>query len=189
MACYISAGHHKKDPGAIANGLREADLTVKVRERVVHHIMGLNAGEIVGQNKPWRIIKDDDNETLAEYLKRIKPGDGSVVVEFHFDAAANPDASGTSTFYADDADLISRRFAANMANATSKILGIRNRGAMSETQSHRGRLGLVHEAGINCLVEVCFITNPYDLKAFHENFDKLCMEYAKIITHYDDEIK
>src|SRR5688572_10702284 len=128
MAIYISAGHHKKDPGAVANGLKEADLTVKVRDRVIQHLMGFNGAEIVEGDK-WRIIKDDDNETLAEYLKRIQPGDGSVVVEFHFDAAANPDASGTSAFYADGGDiqhLRSRQFATDMAKDTSNILGIRN---------------------------------------------------------------
>lgn len=189
MAIYISAGHHKKDPGAIGNGLREADLTMKVRDRVIEILMGINGGEIAVDNKPWRIIKDDDNETLAEYLQRIKPGSGSVVVEFHFDAAANPDATGTSTFYADDASLDSRNFAKDMAEAGARIMGIRNRGAQNEKDSHRGRLGLVHEPGINCLVEVCFITNPYDIQKFNENFDKLCKEYANIIIHYDDMIK
>lgn len=176
MSCFISAGHHKKDPGAIANGLREADLTVRVRDAVVKLV----------REKGYTVITDDDAETLAEYLHRIKPGEGSVVVEFHFDAAANPDATGTSTFYADEAGLDSRRFAADMAIAASNTLKIRNRGAHSETESHRGRLGLVHEPGINCLVEVCFITNPYDIQKFNENFTKLCEEYAKVIMHYDD---
>lgn len=185
MACYISAGHHKKDPGAVANGLKEADLTVRVRDRVIEHI---KMAEIL-ECKEWRTIKDDDNETLAEYLKRIQPGDSSVVCEFHFDAAANPDASGTSAFYADQPNWQSVPFAKAMVEVTAKILGIKNRGAHSETESHRGRLGLVHETGINCLVEVCFITNLEDIRKFNERFDELCMEYAKIIRYYDDMIK
>lgn len=189
MAIYISAGHHKKDPGAIANGLREADLTVKVRNRVVQIIQGYNGAEIVADNKPWRVIVDDDKETLAEYLERIKPGNASVVVEFHFDAAANPDATGTSTFYADDANLDSRKFAVDMAQAGSSIMGIRNRGAQNEKDSHRGRLALVHEPGINCLVEVCFITNQYDIQRFNDHFEELCREYAKIIMKYEDMVK
>jgi N-acetylmuramoyl-L-alanine amidase len=185
MACYISAGHHKKDPGAQANGLKEADLTVRVRDRVIEIIQKIN-------ETPYRVIKDNDDETLAEYLKRIKPGEGSVVVEFHFDAAANPDATGTSAYFADGGDvqhLRSKQFAADLTTATARILGIRDRGAHSETESHRGRLGLVHEVGINCLVEVCFITNSYDIQKFNEHFEELCQEYAKIIIHYDDIIK
>lgn len=189
MACYISAGHHKKDPGAVANGYKEADLTVKVRDRVIAIIGGYNAAEIATENKPWRIIKDDDSETLAQYLERIKPGGASVVVEFHFDAAANPDATGTSTFFADDASLDSINFAKEMAAAGAKVMGIRNRGALNEKDSHRGRLGLVHEPGINCLVEVCFITNQYDLQKFHEKFEELCQEYARIIMKFDDMVK
>lgn len=179
MASYISAGHHRKDPGAMAFGLKEADLTVRVRDEVVKLV----------REKGYKVFTDDDTETLAEYLKRIQPGSGSVVVEFHFDAAANPDATGTSTFYADDASLESRRFAADMALAGALSMEIRNRGAQNEKDSHRGRLGLVHEPGINCLVEVCFITNAYDIQKFNENFTKLCEEYAKVIMAYDDMIK
>jgi N-acetylmuramoyl-L-alanine amidase len=182
MACYISAGHHKKDPGAVANGLKEADLTVRVRDRVLSYIRA----------KEYKVVTDDDDETLAEYLKRIKPGEASVVVEFHFDAATNPDATGTSAFYADGGSinhLNSVRFAEDLTAGGAGVMGIRNRGAHSEKESHRGKLALVHEEGINCLVEVCFITNPYDIQKFNENFDELCMEYANIIMRYDDMIK
>lgn len=177
---FISAGHHKKDPGAVANGLKEADLTIRVRDRVV---------EFIEHIMPGQVITDKDDETLAQYLQRIKPGNGSVVVEFHFDAASNSDASGTSAFYADDASENSKSFARAMADVGATIMGIKNRGAHSETESHRGRLGLVHEAGINCLVEVAFITNPKDIEKFEQNFDTLCHAYANIIMVNDSIIK
>jgi N-acetylmuramoyl-L-alanine amidase len=177
---FISAGHHKKDPGAIANGVKEADLTIRVRDEVV---------KIIEATMPGQVITDRDDETLAQYLERIKPGDGSVVVEFHFDAASNVTASGTSAFYADDASENSKRFARAMADIGATIMGIKNRGAHSEKESHRGRLALVHEKGINCLVEVAFITNANDLAKFNQNFSTLCNAYASTIMANDSIIK
>jgi N-acetylmuramoyl-L-alanine amidase len=178
MACYVSAGHHLKDPGAVANGLQENTLTIKVRDRVV---------EIL-KSKGITVFVDKDTETLAEYLGRIKPGDASVVIEFHFDAAS-PTATGTSSFYADGANQLSKDFARDIALTGSKTLNIANRGAHSESDSHRGRLGLVHKPGACCLVEVGFITNTEDNRKFNENFEQLCQNYATVIAVYDDKIK
>ena len=132
-----------------------------------------------------RVIIDDDKETLAQYLNRIKPGDGSVVIEFHFDAA-NPTATGTSAFYADGANQNSISFAHDLAKDGEEILEIKNRGAHSESDSHRGRLGLVHtKAGISALVEICFISNPSDIEKFEANFEDLCKRYAETIFYYE----
>lgn len=179
MASFVSAGHHLKDPGAVALGLQENNLTIKVRDKVVEHLKA----------KGYKVFTDKDTETLAEYLKRIEPGEGSVVVEFHFDAGPLQLATGTSAFFADNASQRSKDFAVDMASVGSKIMQIPNRGAYSETQSHRGRLGLVHEPGINCLVEVAFITNTKDIYSFDQNFEELCRAYAEVIMKYDDLVK
>lgn len=179
MSAFISAGHHLKDPGAVANGLQENNLTMRVRDKVVELVRA----------KGYTVIVDKDTETLAEYLKRIQPGEGSVVVEFHFDAGVINQATGTSSFYADGASANTRAFALEMAATGAKILGIPNRGAHSETESHRGRLGLVHEAGINCLVEIAFITNTKDIHSFETHFNELCEAYANVIMKYDDLVK
>ena len=179
MASYVSAGHHLKDPGAVAHGLRESDLAIKVRDGVVAYLKEAN----------YKVFTDKDTETLAEYLQRIQPGEASVVVEFHFDAGPLNQASGSSAFFADNASVNSKAFADEMSRTTANILGIPHRGAHSETQSHRGRLGLVHEPGINCLIEVGFITNTRDIASFMNNFNVLCQSYANIIMKYDDLIK
>lgn len=179
MSAFISAGHHLKDPGAVANGLQENQLTIKVRDKVVELVRA----------KGYTVITDKDVETLAEYLHRIQPGTGSVVVEFHFDAGTLNVASGTSAFFMDQAGINSRAFADEMARVGANILGIPNRGSHSETESHRGRLGLVHEPGITCLVEVAFITNTKDIHSFDQHFDQLCEAYANVIMKYDDLVK
>lgn len=176
---FISAGHNphgiKVDNGASANGYTEADLAIDFRELVELELNRLKA----------KYITDSDSERLAQYLERIKTGNGSVVLEFHFDAATNPKATGTTSIIGVDADRLDMAFAREIANATSTILGIKNRWVISEEQSHRGRLGLMRENGIVSLLELCFITNKSDLEKYFKNKFVLAREIAKILVRYE----
>lgn len=87
---YLSAGHNKRlagaDPGAVYGNIKEADLTVELRDLIIEKLTGLNA----------KFITDSDDETLQAYIARIKPGSGSVLCELHFNSSVNL-ASGTET--------------------------------------------------------------------------------------------
>lgn len=182
MTAFISAGHNPKgikvDPGAVANGLHEADLTVEFRNLVVYELLKKNV----------TVITDNDNERLGEYLTRIKTGSGSVVLEFHFDAAESPKATGTTSLFGKDADRLDKAFAKEIVDTTSIVLKIKNRGALSEADSHRGSLGLMREQGIVALLEICFISNPDDIKAYNENKKELAVKVADIVKRYEDLI-
>ena len=184
---FLSAGHlntrnlkHKTDPGAVGvNGRWEADEAVKIRDRVTAILV----------SKGYNVINDGPQETLREYLARIKPGPASVVLEYHFDAAAN--ATGTSTLVGDNSGKTSQNMAAELTKSTSDILGIKLRDGgdgdmiIFEKDSHRGRLGLMREKGIVALLELCFISNPDDLKAYDANKEVLAGKIADILIKYD----
>lgn len=178
MAIYISAGHHNHDSGAIGiNGRQENKETIKLRDRILQYI------------KPgYRVITDSDQETLSQYLRRIDPGDGSVVLELHFDSY-NGQASGTTALYMTGAPKESIIFAAELTQMVSSTLGITNRGAKSEADSARGRLGLVHEDGITALLEICFIDNASDMAKYDANIDQLASGVARLLMKYDDLVK
>ncbi|MHC0441625.1 N-acetylmuramoyl-L-alanine amidase [Flavobacterium sp. 3-210] len=180
MTAFISAGHNPKgikvDPGAVANGLREADLTVEFRNLVVDELL----------KRKVKVITDKDDERLGDYLKRIQTGSGSVVLEFHFDAAVSPTATGTTSLYGSDADRLDIAFAKELVETTSVVLGIKNRGALSEKDSHRGSLGLMREQGIVSLLEICFISNPNDIKAYNANKKDLAVKIAGIVERYEN---
>lgn len=178
MAIYLSAGHHNHDSGAIGvNGRQENKETIRLRDRILHNI------------KPgYRVITDKDPETLAQYLRRIGPGDGSVVLELHFDSY-NDIASGATALYMTGAPKNSVIFAAELSQFVATTLGIPNRGAKSETESARGRLGLVHKEGITALLEVCFIDNANDIASYDAHFDELSKGIAQILMKYDDLIR
>lgn len=176
---FVSAGHNpggvKPDPGAIGNGKREADLTVEFRNLVLEEL----------KKKCISFVSDNDTERLGQYLKRINTGNASVVLEFHFDAAASPNATGTTVLIGSDSDEYDKAFAKELVEAAASILMIKNRGVLSETESHRGRLGLMREKGIIALLEICFISNPSDLSAYEKYKTFLAAKIAAILIKYE----
>ncbi|QGH72868.1 MAG: cell wall hydrolase autolysin [Podoviridae sp. ctrTa16] len=176
MAAFISAGHHLKDPGAISGQYVERDEMIKFRDSVVAICRGFGL----------KVITDKDSETLPQYLERIQSGSGSVVVEFHLNASGTGNASGTLAVVGNDADKLDKLFAERLAEATSEVLGIKNRGVMSEADSHRGRLGLMRETGIVALLEVCFIDNKEDMDSFKKNSSVLALRIAEVIKKFDN---
>lgn len=177
MAIYLSAGHHLKDSGATGiNGRQENRETIKLRDAILNFI------------KPsYKVFTDNDNETLAEYLNRIKPGNGSVVLEIHFDAF-NQKASGTTGLYKDGANNLSIQFANELTEKVSTLLNIPDRGGKSESQSNRGKLGLTRKEGITVLLELCFIDNSVDMQSYDQHFMDLAKLIANLLMKYDDLI-
>lgn len=175
---FISAGHNPKglrpDPGASGNGYNEADLAVIQRDLTKLELDKLGVA----------YKSDSDEERLADYLRRIETGSGSVVLEYHFDAY-NGIASGATCLVGDDADRLDLAFAKELVDVTASILGIPNRGVKKEGESHRGRLGLMREQGTVALLELCFIDNKGDVDKWLSKKEILAKEFARILAHYE----
>jgi len=176
---FISAGHNPKgikiDNGAVGNGYYEANLTIEFRDLVIAEFKRKNVS----------YVSDKDDERLGQYLERIKTGNASVVLEFHFDASDKPTATGTTSLVGSDADRLDNAFAKELVDITASTLGIKNRGIINEAQSHRGRLGLMRENGIVSLLELCFISNADDLKKYNQNKLGLAKKIADLCIRYD----
>ena len=182
MAVFLSAGHNTKgkvDPGAVANGMTEAQKALEFKNLVISKCL----------KKGLKVITDKDDERLGDYLSRIKTGNGSVVLEYHFDASANKEATGTTALVGDDADRLDMAFGQELVNSTSNILKIKNRGVKKVGESARGRLGLMREQGIVCLLELAFISNERDMKNYELYKHELAEVHANIIAKYEDFIK
>ena len=178
---FLSAGHNSKsqtvrrDPGAINKfGVKEGDLTIEFRNLVSAELTRMGAKHIL----------DLDEENLQMYLNRIKTGTGSVVVEYHFDAGPEA-ASGCTSLVEEDADRLDKAMATEMANITSALLGIKNRGVKPESWTRHGRLALMREEGIITLFELGFITNQDDLKAYHLHKLNLAKLHANLLVKYE----
>lgn len=178
LKVFPSAGHNNNDPGAVANGQKEADLTKEARNLIASFS---NANDS---------IMDKDSETNAQYQKRIKPGSGSVVFDIHFNAGS-PTAGGTECFVNDkdfnNKNSMSYKMASEVCAATSRILGVNNRGVKSESSSQHKRLGILNlGAGCSVLWEICFITSVLDMQKYYLKKDILLKEIAFILKKYDE---
>lgn len=178
---FISAGHHRKDSGATFGGRKENLETIVLREKITHFL---------DKKYPqFKYIKDSDDETLAQYLGRIKTGSGSVVLEVHFDASSNSNSTGTTAIVRNAPTNESLSFATELSKITSQELKIRNRGVITESQSARGRLGLMRKEGIVSLLEVCFITNANDMNQYDIGQCRLAEKIADLLVKYEDKQK
>lgn len=170
---FLSAGHHLKDPGAIANGVQENKLAIELRDKICRQLK--DAGV--------EYETDRDDETLALYLARIKPTSSSLTCELHFNAAT-PTATGIEVIVAENASFDSRRLAEELCRTGSEILRIPNRGVKTEKQTHRGQLAIMRKPGKVALVEVCFITNKQDLMSYESNKHVLSAAWANILKQH-----
>lgn len=179
---FISAGHNNSDPGAVANGYKESEITIAIRN------------EIAKNAKATEIILDKDFETNRQYQGRIKPGNGSVLFDIHLDAAGNSKVSGVSCFvnkkdFANKKSL-SYQMAERFCKTYSEILGIPNRGVKSESASQHSRIGILNlGAGIAVLCEVDFITSPTAVQNILAKKECLGKTGADILQEFDDMIK
>lgn len=178
LKVFPSAGHHNSDPGAVALGHKEAYLTKDARNIIAKNS---NAEEL---------IMDKDSETNSQYQKRIKPGEGSVVFDIHFNAGS-PTATGTECFVNDkdfnNKNSLSYKMASEVCEFASGLLGIKNRGVKSEKASQHSRLGILNlGAGVSVLWEICFITSVLDMQNYLAKKEFLHKGIAAILKRYDD---
>lgn len=150
----ITAGHSNTDPGAVANGQKEADLAVELRNIVALKL----------QEKGYTVITDGigkDNKTLAEAIKLIPKGD--VALEIHFNAAAAPSASGVETIALPKSKQLAQRISKAIAGVTgSKLRG--DGGYIDQSKSARGKLGYVSAGGL--ITEIAFISNKAEMEVY-----------------------
>lgn len=174
---FPSAGHHDNDPGAVYNGIKEADKNKEFRDLISKNL---------GTHKH---IMDQDSETNAQHQKRIKPGNGSVLLDIHFNASSNTSATGTEMIIANNASAQSKQMATELAEGTACILGVKNRGVKTEAQTARGRIGILNlGAGIAVLAELCFISNADDMAKYNSKKQELAAFFAQTLIKYDNLI-
>lgn len=172
---FPSAGHHIKDPGAIANGFIEFEEMNRFRYKLVSFL----------NSKGHKFITDRNEETNTQYQGRIKPTNGDVVLDLHLNAAG-PSATGCEVFVSNKASAKSKAFAQELVDSCSKAMGIINRGVKNESQTARKTIGILNKKGTAALIEFCFITNKIDMKAFHDNEDCLVEIVGNLIIKYDE---
>ncbi len=147
----IDPGHGGSDPGAIAAGRQEKDVTLRLAQ--------LTGAALQQQGVQVVYTRTDDRFVPLE--ARVATADragASALVSIHLNAAENPAAGGAEVWYGDnpsDADL-----AVALLSALQPVLqgfGVATRGARPGPE-----LAVMHAAAPAVLVEVAYLTNPHE---------------------------
>jgi N-acetylmuramoyl-L-alanine amidase len=181
-AIFISAGHSNnpnRDRGASGNGFVEGELTVELRELICEEL------DLLG----LKYTLDDNDSVLRDTINFFKKltTPNCILLDIHFNAFHLPTATGTETLVPKDYSDFERKLAESLSEAVHSILKIPKRGRQgvkTELESHHGNLGWMRLVGENVLMEICFITNPNDMKAYQEKKQELAKEIACVLFDY-----
>ena len=170
MKIYINPGHSVDgvDHGACAFGLREADIALAIGRRVETYLRAVGYQVKLGQFDNLQPICDDANAWYADYF-----------VSIHCNAAANPNAHGTETFYASPAGEI-------LAKAIQRQI-VNTLGTFDRRVERRNHYVTVHTDMPAVLVETAFISNPDEAKLLAEREDDFARAIACGITDFFKE--
>lgn len=150
----ITAGHSDADPGAVANGRKEAEIAREMRNMVAAKL----------RERGCKVITDGKNhENMPLTVAITLAKQAHVAVEFHCNAATSAQANGVETISLPKDKALSQR----ISKAIADTLGARLRGEagwIDQSKSARGRLGFVNAGGL--IVELFFISNPAELAAW-----------------------
>lgn len=169
---FISAGHDDVDKGAYGNGYYESDIVLEFRDLLKSYIQGrmpefeVSTDGEKGVNLPL---------TIASY----KASKHDVAIEFHCNAFSNPRVSGVEVLGYHENKVLGDM----ICEATSRVLGIRNRGYKPENAGQHSRLAFVSDGG-GIIHELFFITNKDDIESYQKNKMNLVEVIGDLLIDY-----
>lgn len=174
---FLSAGHQSYrdiDPGAIANGVKEADLTTEFRNLLVAELKKLGIDPFVDEET------DDLRGTVGRVISHM--GNTDLAIDIHFNASNNSNAYGTEILTPLSASEYEKNTAKSLLITITSVLQTYARGIITEAQSHCGRLMFMRPNCENLLIEICFITNTSDLYKYQHNKETLAINLALTLS-------
>jgi N-acetylmuramoyl-L-alanine amidase len=146
----IDAGHGGRDPGAVCNGVHEADINLAITD----HLTPLIEADPRLDIKRTRTL--DISVTLADRIAVANDADAALYLSVQSNASADhPEAAGVETLVSDAISEGDRswQFAEILQDAVCNATGARDRGVRSQDlYLHRAKMPAA-------LVEVGFLTN------------------------------
>lgn len=170
----IIAGHSNSDPGAVYDGVKEADFCADMRNYVAYYL------------KHWgekNVITDGDGRINAPLYEAIKLAKGAdIAVEFHLNASVSKQAFGIEVL----ANPKHKSLAQKIATAIHSITGSQLRGDKGYKPQNAGahnRLGFVQAGGL--IVELEFLSNPQRFKILQDKRWLVAKAIAEVIHNYE----
>ena len=176
----VTSGHSntgKIDSGAVTTVggklIKEADMAMLLRNTILHYLQ---------QDKEIITRCDGYNQTNLPLREALKLIDGSdVAVEVHFNSSNNKTSNGVECIALPK----DKTLAQNLSKAVAKVTGSRLRGIdgfITQEDSLRGKLGYINAGGL--ILEVSFLSNATELKAFEEKYWLIGKAVAEVLIDY-----
>lgn len=172
----LDPGHAGRttDPGACGAMSVESDVAFAIFQEVANILIG-RWGATVGCTKAG--IDDDESDDLQLRVDRSDNFNADILVSIHLNAASNPAALGTETFYMSNrggilADCIQKQLVA--------CLGTVDRGLKDGSRLYMIR----HQEAVAVLTEVCFISNMDEELMINRDYKKAAEAIAQGIVDY-----
>lgn len=172
---FLSAGHGGNDVGAVANGYKEADLTIELRDLTLKYLKQLGA----------KVVIDDNKNALAQTITffKNKVAKDSILLDIHWNSF-NETSTGTEVLIPATPTKFETDLATDLSKVIANTLNIKNRGVKTELQSARKSLGWMRLTGENVLIETCFISNNNDMDSYQKNKEELAKRIAIVLFEY-----
>lgn len=167
---FIGVGHGGKDPGAVANGLKEKDLTLTIAKSC--------RDELKRHGVAVAISRDTDaSENLSQRIKEANAYNPDIAVDIHINAGGG---DGAEVFHAKK-DKSDDTLAKNILDAIVKI-GQNSRGLKTKTLADgRDYFGFIRQINAplgSVLVECAFIDTKKDIAIIDTTAEQKAMGVA-----------
>jgi len=163
----INAGHYDLDPGKVVKSnnisFSEEKEVLKIRDFIK---------ELAPKMKDFTFHFVPDNLSLTKSIqfanKITSKIDGGFAIDIHLNANNRSTVQGTEAYYGTSDT--SKKIATVMSRNVASALKLKNRGCKPDTETFVGSLGWIRQTKMwASLVEVCFMTNAFDLEVLLNN--------------------
>ncbi len=165
---YIDQGHNPKDynTGAEGNGLYEQDITYEIGRRLYNLFLANPEIEPRLSRPTPDTVKGTNNATsLSERVNEANSWGADIFLSLHNNAAENPNATGNEALVYSPGSTVAVALGEQILEQLTLTTGLRNRGIV-----YRPGLYVLKETVMPAvLVEMGFITNPYDAELLSES--------------------
>ena len=158
---YIDQGHNPSsyNTGAEGNGFFEQDITYDIGKRL-YALLDKNPAFEPKLSRPNEntILGTNNSSSLRVRADEANAYGADLFLSLHTNAAENPRASGSEALVYSPSSTVANEIAEDILEELHLVTGLRNRGVI-----YRPGLYVLKETNMPAvLVEMGFITNPYD---------------------------